>query len=145
MLQTLKYAANIFLGKNHYRDDAVQEVYLKYLLDKPEVRRPLPWAITALINKSRDMAAAENRRKKWDAEFDFRALESVEISPFMIDLNDALLFLTPGRRESFRLVHIEGFTIREASKELKEPTTTVFRNCEEAKKELRRILKEYKT
>ena len=140
--QAIAHAISI-LGKREDALDVVQEAFLDafHFLDRFDIeRRFYPWFYTILRNRCYKLA--ESRRRSEITSLDDLEIlaPSTGLSPEdSIQLEMALLQLSPEDREFITLKHLDGLSYEEIAERLEIPQGTVMSRLYYARKRLREI------
>ena len=132
-----------FCGSREDAEDAVQEVFLKYLRsgkrfsDPDELRRYLT---TATANQCRDLLKSAARRRNRGLEETDRPAASQEDPDARLDVRQALLRLPPRYRGVVYLFYYEDCSVREIADRLSLSETAVRTRLDRARKQLRVLL-----
>ncbi len=145
MLEILNREANLIMPLCHYRDDVIQEVFLKYINLNWEPKNKGAWARRVLINSRIDFIRKWSRQSVRVADEMGPLVPKATVpTPFFIDLEQEMKNLPEKLSEVFRLRYFEGWREKTISKHLGKNRCVVSRDLYEARKLLRVALKEYR-
>jgi len=139
----MKSIAYHLLSDRSDAEDAVQETFLRIYRAMADFEGEAgfnPWMYRILINCCRD--AGRKRVRQAEAPLDDTAPASSNQAPLQVALKRALCSIHPGHRMVFWLFEAEGFRHSEIAGILEIPEGTSRKWLFEAKRDLRRILKE---
>ena len=124
-------------------EDVVQEVLLGLLEYLHRARfqseeHMKAWLIRVAINKSKNVAKANARRRRKEASAFFPAVEK---QPFD-DLETVLSWLSAADRETVYLHYFEGYSAKEIAKMLGKSEDSVFKRLSRARGKLKEFLSE---
>ena len=133
--------ATLYLKNTSDAEDAVQNIFLKYMEKKPsfcDENHEKAWFITVTGNYCKDIL-----RTFWRRKVDFVELpEQAEQQDDSVDLIQYILKLQPKYREVLYLYYYEGYSVREVARILKRAESTVQTQLAAARKRLRTLLEE---
>ncbi|MQA90583.1 MAG: sigma-70 family RNA polymerase sigma factor [Gemmatimonas sp.] len=147
--QTLRYACQLTGGDADHAHDITQVAFTR-LWEARETMTEAAAVRVWLLRTARNLAVNEHRsstaRVRWhrgsaDMSHSPRTpLEETEGSELRADINQAISRLSPRRRESFTLCHLEGLTYREAAEVMAIRQQSVANYLQAAVAELRESL-----
>lgn len=132
-----------FCGNREDAEDAVQEVFLKYLRcgrDFPDPEALRRYLTTATANQCRDLLKSAARRRTRALEELDRAAAPQEDPELRLDVRRALLRLPPKYRGVVYLYYYEDCSVRQIADRLSLSETAVRTRLDRARKQLRRLL-----
>jgi len=133
-------------GDESAAEDVAQDAFVKAYRALGSFRQDASletWFYRILVNQAHKHRRWRGVRERWSAVWDERhAIDSPDAGAPALRrrIAEALAKLTRRQRESFVLVHLEGFTVRETGELLGTPEGTIKSHLQRALKALRREL-----
>jgi RNA polymerase sigma-70 factor (ECF subfamily) len=130
-------------GDESAAEDVAQDAFVKAYRALGAFREDASletWFYRILVNQAQNHRRWRGVRERWSAVWDERhAVDSSDVGDPALQrrIAEALSKLTRRQRESFVLVHLEGFTVRETGELLGTPEGTIKSHLQRALKALR--------
>lgn len=130
------------VGSHDIAQEMVQEAYFQAWLSMDALKeedKALPWLLTILRRTVYREQRCQYRNQETLNTLKQQDLEDTQSDAFaLLEIYDALEYLSPKLRDTFLLHHLHGFSYEEISAQLKIPTGTVMSRISRAREALQK-------